>query len=176
MTGFMRRTSPGLLAGAIAFVLLLAGGGCSDRNVARQVAALNDTNLKKVASLYRFYQARNGWVGPKDAAALKAFTEQAPKRNLELMRIDPTKFDSFLVSERDGKPVKVRWGLSIAPQDVQPIVFEADGVDGRRIVVFSSSEAEEADSARYDELWSGKGKPRTAVDRSEATAEARPAA
>ncbi len=139
-------------------ILSIMIGGCRDQ-VAVQVAAMNDTNLKKVSSLYRFYQYRNGWRGPKDAAALRGFTEQAPKKNLDLMQIDPTRFDELLVSERDGQPAKVRWGVAIGPTDVQPLVFEAEGIAGRRIVVFSDARTEEVDAARYDTLWSEGGRP-----------------
>ncbi len=132
--------------------------GCSDQ-VARQVAAMNDTNLKKVSSLYRFYQYRNGWQGPKDAAALRAFVEKAPPQKLEMMQVDPARFDSFLISERDGQPAKVRWGVAIGPTDVQPLVFEAEGVGGKRIVVFSNAQTEEVDAARYDTLWAEGGRP-----------------
>lgn len=157
------------LIGLTAAPLLL--GGCSGSDVARKVAAMNDTNLKKVASLYRFYQARNGWRGPEDAAALKAFTQQAPKRNLEMMGVDPARFDSYFVSERDGQPITVRWGLVISPQGVAPVVFEAEGLDGKRLVVFSSSEAEEVDAARYEALLRGEGKPQGVTDRAAAAAE-----
>lgn len=132
--------------------------GCSDP-VARQVAAMNDTNLKKVSSLYRFYQYRNGWQGPKDAAALRAFVDRAPPKKLEMMQVDPAQFDTFFISERDGQPARVRWGVAIGPTDVQPLVFEATGVDGKRIVVFSNAQTEEVDSARYETLWSEGGKP-----------------
>lgn len=146
---------------SLAAGLLMAAAlavGCSDQ-VARQVAAMNDTNLKKVSSLYRFYQYRNGWQGPKDAAALRAFVEQAPPKKLEMMQVDPAQFDSFLISERDGQPAKVRWGVAIGPTDVQPLVFEATGVNGRRIVVFSNAQTEEVDAARYDTLWAEGGRP-----------------
>jgi hypothetical protein len=143
---------------AVGLFGLVAAFGCSDQ-VARQVAAMNDTNLKKVSSLYRFYQYRNGWQGPKDAAALRAFVDQAPPKKLEMMQVDPARFDELLVSERDGQPAKVRWGVAIGPTDVQPLVFEATGVNGKRVVVFSNAETEEVDTARYDTLWADGGRP-----------------
>ena len=145
------------LAGVVT-ILTLGLAGCRDP-VAAQVAAMNDTNLKKVSSLYRFYQYRNGWRGPQDASELRGFAAQAPKKNLELMRIDPLLFDELLVSERDGQPAKVRWGLAIGPTDIQPLVFEAEGINGKRIVVFSDARTEEVDAARYEALWSKGGRP-----------------
>lgn len=138
--------------------LVAVVAGCRDQ-VAMQVAAMNDTNLKKVSSLYRFYQYRHGWQGPKDAAALRSFVEQAPRKNLDMMKVDPARFDDLLISERDGQPAKVRWGVSIGPTDIQPLVFEAEGVGGKRIVVFSDARTEEVDAARYDSLWSEGGRP-----------------
>jgi hypothetical protein len=156
--GFARLRADRIWLPLLITVVSLVSAGCSDP-VARQVAAMNDTNLKKISSLYRFFQYRNGWRGPKGVAELRGFVGQAPRKNLDMMRIDPTRFDELLVSERDGQPAKVRWGVTIGPTDIQPLVFEAEGVGGRRIVVFSDASTEEVDGDRYDTLWSEGGRP-----------------
>lgn len=136
---------------------LAAGlGGCSDGSLRRQVAAMNDSRIKQLANLFRFYQATNGWVGPKDEGTLRTFVQSAPKKNLDMMGIDPAAFDQLLVSERDGKPFRVRWGVTIGPLEEQAVVFEAEGRDGKRLVAFTGAKSEEVEADRYDRLWNGE--------------------
>lgn len=140
----------------VAVVAVAWCGGCSDGNVRRQVAAMNDSRIKQLANLFRFYQATNGWVGPKDEATLRAFTATAPQKNLAMMGIDPTRFDELLVSDRDGKPFRVRWGVSIGPLEEQAVVFEAEGREGKRFVAYTGARAEEVAADRYERLWNGE--------------------
>lgn len=141
--------------GFLAVGVVALSGGCSD-GVGRQVAAMNDSRVKQLANLFRFYQATNGWIGPKDEATLRAFVQSAPKKNLAMMGVDPARFDDLLVSDRDGKPFRVRWGVSIGPLEEQAVVFEAEGRDGRRFVAFTGARAEEVESDRYERLWNGE--------------------
>ena len=147
-----RRTM--MFAAAAAVVAVVAG--CSDSSISRQVAAMNDSRIKQLANLFRFYQATNGWVGPKDEATLRTFVASAPAKNLAMMGVDPTKFDELLVSDRDGKPFRVRWGVTIGPLEEQAVVFEQDGHDGKRFVAFTGARAEEVDTDRYEKLWKGE--------------------
>jgi hypothetical protein len=130
--------------------------GCSDGSLRRQVAAMNDSRIKQLANLFRFYQATNGWVGPKDEATLRSFVQSAPKKNLQMMGIDPAAFDQLLVSERDGKPFRVRWGVTIGPLEEQAVIFETEGRDGMRLVAFTGAKSEEVEGDRYDRLWNGE--------------------
>lgn len=142
---------------ALAPAAFVAGAvGCSDGDLRRQVAAMNDSRIKQLANLFRFYQATNGWVGPKDEATLRSFVATAPRKNLEMMGVDPAAFDQLLVSERDGKPFRVRWGVTIGPLEEQAVVFEAEGREGRRFVAFTGAKAEEVEADRYDRLWNGE--------------------
>jgi hypothetical protein len=134
----------------------VAACGCSDGNLRRQVAAMNDSRIKQLANLFRFYQATNGWVGPKDESTLRTFVQSAPKKNLDMMGIDPAAFDQLLVSERDGKPFRVRWGVTIGPLEEQAVVFEAEGREGKRLVAFTGAKSEEVDADRYEALWNGE--------------------
>ena len=130
--------------------------GCSDRSISRQVAAMNDSRIKQLANLFRFYQATNGWVGPKDEATLRTFVQAAPRKNLDMMGIDPAGFEELLVSDRDGKPFAVRWGVSIGPMEEQAVVFEAEGRDGKRLVAFTGARTEEVDAEKYAKLFAGE--------------------
>lgn len=141
---------------AAAAALVAAAAGCSDSSISRQVAAMNDSRIKQLANLFRFYQATNGWVGPKDEATLRTFVASAPAKNLAMMGVDPTKFDELLVSDRDGKPFRVRWGVTIGPLEEQAVVFEEEGLGGKRFVAFTGARAEEVDGDRYERLWKGE--------------------
>jgi hypothetical protein len=141
-------------------VLVLLGTlcGCSGSSVESQVAAMNSNNIKRITNLYCAYQLRNGYTGPKDLATLKGFTEHGlePQR-LEMMKIKPEEFDKLTVSERDGKPFKIRFSVHAGPLDpAAAVVFEDAGVDGVRQVGFTNSKIQDADDAQYKELWGGK--------------------
>lgn len=151
--GVGRRRLLGVISTA---VVGIAAAGCSDGGLSRQVAAMNDSRIKQLGNLFRFYQATNGWVGPKDEATLRSFVQTAPRKNLSMMGIDPADFDALLVSDRDGKPFRVRWGVSIGPLDEQAVVFEEEGRAGRRFVAFTGARAEEVDDDRYNRLWKGE--------------------
>jgi len=62
----------------------------------------------------------------------------------------------FLLSPRDKKPVVVRCGLPLKPSGQQePVVLahEADGINGKRFVVFApGGRIEEIDDAKFVDL------------------------
>ena len=62
--------------------------------------------------------------------------------------------DEIFISERDSQPFKIRYGIS-SDRD-EAIVFEAVGVDGKRMVGFFTPR--ELDPADYDAYWTGKKK------------------
>src|ERR1700690_126561 len=88
--------------------------GCSGSRVASQVAAANDSNIKRAANLINAYQTTHGWQGPKDEKTLRAFINDRgiPDENLRMMGIDSQNLDSVFKSDRDGKPFKIRYGVS----------------------------------------------------------------
>jgi hypothetical protein len=141
-------------------LLVLIGmlAGCSSNNVESQVAAMNSNNIKRMSNLYAAYQLRNGYVGPKDLATLKEFIQHGLEpRRLEMMQIKPEEFDKLTISERDGKPFKIRFSVQSGPLIPSiPVVFEEAGVDGKRQIGFTDSSVREVDDAKYKELWSEK--------------------
>jgi hypothetical protein len=140
-----------------AFVLLVASAGCStSSDPSGQVAAMNDSNIRRVANLYTAFQIRKGFAGPKDEAAFKQFIERdmSPKK-LQLMQVDPAQVDNLFTSERDGKPFTVRYGVQGGIGVVAAVVFEQQGKDGKRQVGFTGGTVEEVDDARYGQLLKG---------------------
>jgi len=97
--------------------------------------------------------------GPKDEETFREFVAGVSKKLLERIDVDPTQIDELFISERDGEPLKIRYGIKCGPfDDPQPVVFEQTGDDeGKRIVAWTSSTFEEVEEqARYDELLNSK--------------------
>lgn len=134
---------------------LLGCGGGIDPNDA--VARLNSTNMQRVANLYLTYQLEHDWRGPADEAQLKEFVRTYDPKRLERINVDPSKLDELFISERDGQPFKIRYGVpGNMMGSTEPVVFEATGVDGLRMVGFLSMEQREVDSDEYDALLAGQ--------------------
>jgi hypothetical protein len=146
-----------LTSGVVCLVLAV---GCSqDRQVAGIVAAKNDSNLKRLANLYQSYQLRHSSQGPKDEAAFKGYIQyDMPAHRLEMMQIDPNNLDALFVSERDGQPFRVRYGVGGGAGWVVAVVFEQQGVGGEKQVGFTDGTVESADENRYRQLLEDRGR------------------
>lgn len=118
------------------------------------VAHFNDTNIKRVRNCYSMYQSANGYKGPKDEAEFKEFlkTTKVAEVRLQRMGIDQNTIEDIFISERDGEPFKIRYGINGNKNNA--IVFESVGVDGKRLVGLSP--VLELDKSEYDSYWSGK--------------------
>jgi hypothetical protein len=134
-------------------VALLAGcAGEIDPDGA--VAAANSSNIQRLTNLYLAYQSENGWVGPADDALLKDFIRGLPLSTLTRINVDPGNVDAIFVSERDGQPFKLRYKvLGNMMGSTEPVVFESEGVDGKRMVGFLNMTQREVDSTEYDSLF-----------------------
>jgi hypothetical protein len=145
---------------AACFGALLAGfvTGCSNGNNAESaLASANGTNLQRLSNLYMGFQSENNWRGPADEAEFKKFLHSYNPANLQRIGIDPSKIDELFISERDGQPFKIRYGV---PGNVmgssEPVVFEATGDGSTRLVGFLNMTQREVDAAEYDALWGAK--------------------
>ncbi len=148
---------------SVLVVSLLAMGlflGCGSRDPADLLAQANDSNVQRVANLYEAYQSRHDWRGPKDENEFKSFLEGWNSKKLSNIGVDPTAIDDVFISERDGQPFKIRYGV---PGHIMgseaAVVFESTGVDGQRMVGFLNMTSHEVDAAEYDRLWSGTADP-----------------
>jgi hypothetical protein len=152
-------------------LVLIASIGCSSSKVAEGVAAANSANIKRVGNLYGSYFVHNSWEGPKSEEGLKRYIHDSlnPKK-LEMMGIDPQNVDAIFISERDHKSFKVRWGLSVPPLSAVSVVFEQEGVGGKKQVGTTNGEVHEVDDAEYQRLWGDKSTaPSTSVPPVEGT-------
>jgi hypothetical protein len=131
--------------------------GCSRNKVAEQVAAMNTSNIMRLANIYSAFQNYKAGKGPKDEAEFKTFIKDFDAEKLRMMGIDPNNLDAVFTSERDGKPFKVRYKVGGGRGSVDAVVFEQQGVEGKKQVGFTGLKVEEVDDATYQKLWGGKG-------------------
>src|SRR5215213_5452387 len=105
----MNGTSGRRAAGG-ALVLFLAGlAGCGRDTTARDVAAMNTSNIQRVANLYSAFQTYKGGRGPATEAEFKEFITQFDQEKLQMMGVKSADLTGLFTSERDGKPFQVRY-------------------------------------------------------------------
>jgi len=138
-------------------IVLFALPGCSSDSVQSQVAAMNSSNIKRVANLFGAWQNSHGGQGPKDMESIKAFAEGIPPDALQNMKIEPTKLDALFISERDGKPFKIKFGAARSLMGPHiAVVFEEKGIDDKKQVAWTNAQVREVDDAEYQQLWGEK--------------------
>lgn len=150
----MRTLSRISLLGLTAAMLIMASG-CG--NNLPTLADLNDSNIRRVHSVYKIYMNNNAMAGPRSQDELIAYVKNDNTARVLVGRMDlnPDTIEDIFVSERDGQPFKIRWGLrGIADH---AIVFETEGVDGKRLVAFSKPR--ELDADEYAGYLEGKIQP-----------------
>jgi hypothetical protein len=152
----MRKIRNQAAAGMVAAVFLAGLAGCSGDKTAEAVAAMNTSNIQRLSNIYAAFQNYKGGRGPKDEAEFKAFIKDFDPNKLKMMGIDPDNLDAVFTSERDGKPLKIRYQVGGGRGAVVPVVFEQDGKGGKRQVGRTGGKVEEVDDATYQQLWAGK--------------------
>ena len=158
MRTILHRTPAGLAAAYFLAALV----GCSGDNTASQVAAMNTSNIQRLANIYSAYQNYKGGAGPKDDKDFKAFIKNFDPPKLQMMGIDPNSLDALFTSERDSKPFKIRYKVGGGKGSEAPVVFEEVGKEGKKQVGYTGagrSRVEEVDDAAYAQLWAGKSGP-----------------
>lgn len=139
----------------IVTISLLLFNGCGDSLPTME--ELNSTNMRRLHSAYRIYMNSNEFKGPTDKEDLIDFltNNNTARVLLKRMNVSPEQLPGIFVSERDGEPFKVRYGLTGVADHA--IVFESVGVEGKRLVAFSKPR--ELDETEYEGYWSGDIKP-----------------
>ncbi|QEG23759.1 hypothetical protein [Mariniblastus fucicola] len=153
----MNKSKSILLYVTIAAIMFAGLGlsGCGDGDsVSNKIKAANKGNIRRLRNCYAMYLDLNRYKGPKDEKELMDFlkSDANAASRLERMGIPIEELDDMLVSERDGQPFKVRWGLDGINDHA--IVFESEGVDGKYLVAFATPRELEKDE--YDDYWTGK--------------------
>lgn len=140
-------------------VILGLLSGCSgSASPESALAKANESNLQRLTNLYLAYQIENNWIGPPDEAKFKEFLKAFNPKKLTRIGIDPAATDQLFVSERDGQPFKIRYSVvgSMMGSN-EPVIFEAEGVNGQRQVGALDMSVREVGSDEYDQLLAGKG-------------------
>ncbi len=133
--------------------------GCGSDQVSDSFRDMNKLNMQKLVNSYVMFASVNKSVGPKDADELINFIktdERVPPR-LGMSSGDLNDLERILVSDADGEPFKIRFGLKIRlDEDRSPLIFDAVGVDGvRRVALADNQILEVSDAKKYDRLWAG---------------------
>lgn len=152
-----------VLIGAFAAVGLTAGcSGKTDPNEA--IARVNETNLQRLANLYFTYQMKHNWRGPADEAAFKQFLREYNPKKLERIGVDPSQIDELFISQRDGQPFVIRYGVpGSAMGSTEPVIFQSTPVEGKYLIGFLDMRQEEVDEAEYNQLLQRKASRTDAV-------------
>lgn len=132
--------------------------GCSKSvDPSDAVGHANSTNLQRVTNLYLAYQTENNWVGPQDETKFKEFITGLRATLLTRIGVDAANLDQVFVSDRDGQPFKIRYGvIGNAMGSTEPVIFESVGVGGMRKIGTLNMEQREVDEQEYESLWAGK--------------------
>lgn len=140
---------------ALLIALSIFFAGCGPGNdISSKMKDGNKENIRRVRNCYSMYLGMHGYKGPKDKEELMNFLKSNERAavNLERIGITQEQLDTMWVSERDGEEFKVRWGLN--GMDDHAVVFEAKGVDGKRLVCFA--QPQELGDDDYNGYWTGE--------------------
>jgi len=148
-----------LLVAIIPAAALLGLAGCSSDHTAQDVAAMNKSNIQRVANMYTAFQTYRGGHGPANESEFKSFIANFDAEKLTMMGIKADNLNALFTSERDGQPFKVRYNVGGGRGSVDAVAFEQTGKDGKRQVAFTgNTKVDEVDEPTYQQLWAGKGK------------------
>ena len=150
----LERSSGSNAASCFALIVcVMLVSGCSGDKTKPQLMAHNSSNIRKVHNCYQLFIQRHQMTGPTSEKEFKDFLKsEAAAPNLKLIDMDASMVDDMFISERDGEPFIVKYGINgYGPA----IVFEAKGVDGARMVAYSPPK-EISDNAEYERLLSGE--------------------
>lgn len=120
-------------------LLVTLGCGSAESEIASIIRSNNDSNGKRLANLYYMHQSMSPrLIGPKNEDEFRKFIQLRRPEQLAEMGVDAGLLDELFVSERDGQPFVVRYGVAVPGSGGghhQAVVFEQQGKGGR-IAVF----------------------------------------
>jgi hypothetical protein len=134
----------------------LVPAGCNRDRTAETVAAMNTSNVQRLANLYAAHQNYKNGQGPASEAEFREFIRTYDPNKLAMMGVNPEELDRLFTSESDNKPLKLRYKIAGGRGSKDPVVFEQEGREGKRRVGFTGGVVEEVDDPTYRQLWSAK--------------------
>lgn len=139
---------------ATSLLVFISGCGHGDARTANLEKAreINKHNVAKLRSCIGLYCLRNEMKAPKSEKQLSSFlTSGKVNRNLERLDLTVDSVSDIFSSDRDGQPLKVRWGVRTGP-----IAFETEGVDGIRLVAAHDKVLKVDSDEEFDRLLRGE--------------------
>ena len=119
---------------------------------------LNATNPQRLATLYKMFQTHHRGKGPANEEEFRKYISSIGPQLLARIKVEPDNLDPLFLGERDSQPLVIKWkqsGNDRSPPE--PVVFEKEGVDGKRIVAYTGNKFEEIeDAAAYQKLLDKK--------------------
>jgi hypothetical protein len=142
---------------ALGLVLLVMSvlPGCGSNELESPTAA----RLRGLGTLYLDYAVGKNGKGPAGEQEFKKHLRSVPGFVLEMNGVDPNALDAVFVSERDGEPFVILYGVSISGisgTSAPLIAHEKTGKNGKRLVVFANAKVEHVDEARLQHLASAR--------------------
>lgn len=132
--------------GATLAAISLALSGCGGGTPA---AGHNEvSHLRAITALY-FRAASSLGHNPTSEAEFKQAIADA-KPDLGVLGVNG--IDELFVSERDGKPIVVRYGPDSGRAGRGVVAYEQEGVNGVRLVGSASGQIQEADATQFAQL------------------------
>ena len=116
------------------------------------------TNLSWLGSMYGRYISQNGGNSPKSLEDLKKFVSKKVTAE-RLAALGVANVDELFKSPRDGKPLVLVSHAKLPPPGTSPppvVLYEAEGKDGQRAVVFMGGITEMVDESRFSQLLPAK--------------------
>ena len=149
------------------FFLLLCVMGCGGGQVAERIAEMNSTPIRRLLTSYVYFQGKHGFKGPRNEKELKDFiANDRYKKGFDRVGIDTSNVDALFISDRDGQPFKVKYGISSSPMGFKDaVVFESEGVDGEVMVAFGGAKVEVMSFEESEKLF--KSRKRVNIQRND---------
>lgn len=141
------------------FLVVLATGCGGSYQAEEAIKDLNATNAQRLANMYTQHQRVNRGKGPADEKQFRKYVASLSSDTLSRYGVGEGEVESLFTSDRDEQPLDIRYGVKGHDRsDPEPVVFEVEGVNGKRMVGFTNYTSQEVESdSEYKELR-GRGK------------------
>ena len=110
--------------------------------------------MRGLTAVYLDFAVAKG-KGPANEQQLRKHIRNVPAFLIEASGIDPRSSAAAFVSERDGEPLVIRYGVGISQQkgSIAPVIAcEKKGKDGTRFVAFANGHVDCLDEVAAKEL------------------------
>jgi hypothetical protein len=126
--------------------------GCGD---GQHPQSESDKHLKALSVYYGRFMSVNRGVGPPNEAEFKKFVKSRPAAELEGFGFSADTIDQMFTSPRDQQPYGVAWkipsGVPKPDGTTVMVIWEQNGVNGKRFVADAVGRIDEIDDATFQQ-------------------------